>query len=386
MKFMKSGISLHDHSAKHDINAIDGTQATHATHDTNAKNATAVSPSTSVASAASATCATPAPPVTPLTGAFWNGYWLTLRPYLFFVSGAAGLIGLALAPGLGWGGMFAGFLAFFFAYGLGQALTDTFQIDTDSISSPYRPLTRGVISRAHVLTISLGGLAICSLVLALLNVYTLLPSALCVTGLITYTWFKRRWWGGPFWNAWIVALLPATGFLCGGARLQEIFGSGLLAAAMTSVFFSYAVFVLLGYFKDISADRATGYRTLPVVAGWHTSIQVSAFFAVASATAGITLLMLAGYPPGISYHLAGYWAGLLIWLFGIIQLARAHFMMAGLNSEDEAYRAILPAVRAFVLMHLGLAGVLLPPLLPAVIVIYGFFELALSVRPSEKQI
>ena len=51
----------------------------------------------------------PAPPV---SIAFWKGYWLTLRPYLFFVSGASGLTGLALAPGLGWGGMLAGFLAF----------------------------------------------------------------------------------------------------------------------------------------------------------------------------------------------------------------------------------------------------------------------------------
>ena len=36
---------------------------------------------------------------------------------------------------------------------------------------------------------------------------------------------------------------------------------------MAATFFGYANFVLAGYFKDIEADRATGYRTFPVVFG-----------------------------------------------------------------------------------------------------------------------
>ena len=76
---------------------------------------------------------------------FWRAYAITLRPYLFFVSGAAGLVGLAMTdlPPLAFG---AAFLAFFLSYGLGQALTDVFQRDTDALSSPYRPLVRGEIA------------------------------------------------------------------------------------------------------------------------------------------------------------------------------------------------------------------------------------------------
>jgi 4-hydroxybenzoate polyprenyltransferase len=73
---------------------------------------------------------------------FWRLYWVTLRPYLFFVSGAAGAVGLALSDAAGVT-FAAAFAAFFFSYGFGQAATDVFQIDTDSISSPYRPLTQG---------------------------------------------------------------------------------------------------------------------------------------------------------------------------------------------------------------------------------------------------
>ena len=63
--------------------------------------------------------------------------------------------------------------------------------------------------------------------------------------------------GGPFYNAWIVALLPIIGKMAAiGTRepLLNFFETGILIPIIISVFFSYANFVLMGYFKDISAD------------------------------------------------------------------------------------------------------------------------------------
>ncbi|MGD0485177.1 MAG: UbiA family prenyltransferase, partial [Gemmatimonadales bacterium] len=201
------------------------------------------------------------------SAAFRRAYLVTMRPYLCFVSGAAGLVGLALAPAVTARALGAAFAALFLTYGLGQALTDVFQTDTDALSAPYRPLTHGAIRKGDVLVVSLTGLGLCGAVLGALNLWTLPLSALGVAGLASYSYFKRRWWAGPAWNAWVVALLPAIGYLCGGARPEALLRSGDVVPAALSVFFSYAVFVLLGYFKDVSADRATGYRTLPVVAG-----------------------------------------------------------------------------------------------------------------------
>ena len=79
---------------------------------------------------------------TPLAPVFWRHYWTTLRPYLFFVSGISGLVGMALFPDLSGPRLALGFAALFISYGLGQAVTDVFQTDTDSISAPYRPLVR----------------------------------------------------------------------------------------------------------------------------------------------------------------------------------------------------------------------------------------------------
>ena len=47
-------------------------------------------------------------------------------------------------------------------------------------------------------------------------------------------------------------------------------------------FFSYTSFVLIGYLKDITADRETGYRTFPVVFGWNASAWINNIFVIFS--------------------------------------------------------------------------------------------------------
>ena len=256
--------------------------------------------------------------------------------------------------------------------------------DTDALSAPYRPLVQGKISRAHVLLVSLVGLSLCALVMALANTLTLALSGLAVLGLLTYTWFKRRWWGGPFWNAWIVAVLPVIGYLCGGASLWSALGDRALQAAVLSVFFSYAVFVLLGYFKDISADRATGYRTLPVVAGWQTSVAISSLFALLATLSSLALLdQLYSADAALS---ATAWASGAMWLTGVYLLVFAHPSMIRLGSEVKAHHAIGLAVRGHVLMHFGLAATVRPGLLLPVAAAYALFEVALARRPEAPQI
>ena len=318
------------------------------------------------------------------SAAFWRAYGVTMRPYLCFVSGAAGLVGLALAHDVGRSAFAGAFAALFLTYGLGQALTDVFQTDTDALSSPYRPLTQGRVTRAQVLAVSLTGLILCGLVLAALSLWTLPLSALAVLGLVAYTWFKRRWWGGPLWNAWVVAVLPAIGFLAGGGPVSALGSDRLLWAAMVSVLFSYAVFVLLGYFKDISADRATGYRTLVVVAGWRTAALVSlAFGAVAVAASAWLVFRLGAFDGAGGPSLA---VALPLWLAGAASVLGAHPYMLRLKGEGEAHRAIGWTVRGFVLLHLGESVVALPSLAVAALLFYGLFELVLARRPERSQV
>ena len=315
---------------------------------------------------------------------FWRAYWITLRPYLFFVSGASGLVGLAMVPTMGNAVFAVAFAGFFFTYGLGQALTDVFQTDTDAISSPYRPLTQGAISGRQVLIVSLGGLGICSVGFVVFNPWNLGLCALGVVGLATYTPFKRRWWAGPFWNSWIVALLPVMGYMCGGAEPRAIGSEPALWAACASIFFSYAIFVLIGYFKDISADRATGYDTLPVRYGWGVSVGVSAAFAALAVGASVVLLRRTGVlaePRALAA-----WVGLALWGLGVLGTALAHVLILRTRKEAETHLAIAFVVRGYVLLHLGEAVALRQELAGPALGFYALFELALATRPEQSQI
>jgi 4-hydroxybenzoate polyprenyltransferase len=311
--------------------------------------------------------------------AFWRAYWVTLRPYLFFLSGTSGLLGLALGDPLPPAAMAAAFLAFALSYGLGQALTDVFQTDTDALSSPYRPLVRGEISKTSVLVVSLLGLCGCTAVFAVLSPSTLALGGIAVLGLLAYTAAKRRFWAGPFWNSWIVGLLPAMGLLCASPTpAAAILHPGLTWAVGTTLL-GYSTFVLLGYFKDVEADRATGYVTLPVRFGRRLSVVVSVAAAVCGVLCSVLLLRAAGVPASLS-------PGVPLWLAGTALTLGAHLRILPTTRDEEAHPAIAMVVRGYVLMRLGEVVLLRSGLTLPAVAIYALFEIALLRRPCQAQI
>ena len=215
---------------------------------------------------------------------FWKAYVIQMRPYLLFISGIAGLAGMAISKTeqVEWWRVLIAFIPFFFGYGFGQALTDCFQTDTDKLSAPYRPLSQGIVSINSVLTVSIVGLFCCAIILYCMHFMSFILSCISVFGLATYSYIKRNFWfGGPFYNAWIVALLTIMGYFALSAPETRTFPIHLLPYVFVS-FFSYASFVLIGYLKDIDADKVTNYKTFPVVWGWNSSILLGDVFALAS--------------------------------------------------------------------------------------------------------
>ncbi|UCC83483.1 MAG: UbiA family prenyltransferase [Gemmatimonadota bacterium] len=319
-----------------------------------------------------------------LSREFVRGYVITMRPYLLFVSGIAGIVGLALAPGIPAVDTLLLAAAFFLSYGFGQALTDCFQVDTDSLSAPYRPLVRGDIRRRDVMIVSLVGLAAIGLTLALYNALNIPLAAVAVLGLATYTTFKRRWWAGPFYNAWIVALLTAIAYFAAlGAAGAGAEPSPALLATILCVFFGYANFVLAGYYKDISADRATGYRTLPVVAGMKVSTIVSDIFAAAGLTACVVALLASITGRGLG---AGHAVAALLFLGGVGTAVTAQLRLHRVRDEGEAHRAIAPVVHTFILQLAAIAGVQKPSWAPALLLYYVAYRAVMRRRPMKEQI
>lgn len=315
------------------------------------------------------------------TPRFARAYIVTMRPYLLFVSGAAGLVGLSFAPVMPLGRTAVAFAALFLSYGFGQALTDCFQTDTDSLSAPYRPLVRGVITRSQVLTVSMAGLSLVVIALCALNPWILVPGAAAVVGLLTYTTLKRTWWGGPPWNSWIVALLPMMGWLCGGGSLESLravllAGPRVFLTAVLAVFLGYANFVVVGYLKDISADRKTGYRTFPVVFGWQPAAVYGDITAALSAA--LTLWVVTQVGMGV-WSLVFFVAGAALHTFAQASVHRT-------SDEHAVGTPIAHGVRALVLYCMSVSAANRVGWVPALVIFYLFFELVLRLRPQEGQV
>ncbi|HUU52930.1 MAG TPA: UbiA family prenyltransferase [Candidatus Heimdallarchaeota archaeon] len=313
---------------------------------------------------------------------FWKASWLTMRPYLIFVSGAAGLVGLAFIESPNAARTLLAFFPLFISYGLGQALTDCFQTDTDAISSPYRPLVKGIISKKQVLGISLSGLLLGILILAYLNPFILILGVVAVLGLLGYTFFKKRWWAGPFWNSWIVALLPIIGKMTDKedylayVSQKAVYLSSAFIFAVAAIFFGYGNFVVMGYLKDITADRETGYRTFPVVFGWKATAIYSDILAVAAAVFTASALYKA--------HTNIF--GVSIFLVAIAVNAFAQIKIHLTRDESMAHGPIANVVRAFILYALAIVVTLKPEWLGFIAVFYLIFEAALKYRPEKTQV
>ena len=316
----------------------------------------------------------------PLERGFWKDYLITMRPYLLFVSGITGIAGLSLASRVTLPTFLVLGVVFFFAYGLGQALTDCFQMDTDSLSAPERPLVRGTIIREDVIEVSLGGLLVSAVVVVAFNPLNLAVAAMTIFGLLTYTWFKRRWWGGPWYNAWIVSLVVLLGYFAGaGAAGGSLTVGAPLLGTMFVAFAAYANFVLAGYYKDVGADRVTGYLTLPVLFGRRVSAFVSDGIAV-GALIGAGVTVLAGGWNSALWPAAPFLVG------GMAFSALAQLRLHRVQSDKAAYRAIEPVVHSYILVLAGLAAAHQAHWTPFLVAFYAAFVWTMKRRPIKAQI
>ena len=310
---------------------------------------------------------------------FWRAYLIHMRPYLLFVSGAAGLSGMAISPDkqVDIFTFVIAFIPFFLGYGFGQALTDCYQVDTDSISAPYRPLVKKEVSPKQVGIISVTGMVIISISLIYLNIYNALWGVLTITGLASYTYFKKNFWfAGPAYNGWIVTLLPVMGYMAmSDVGLGDLISKELLFLAILTLF-SYANFVLMGYLKDISADRATNYRTFPVVFGWNKTVLAGDINVLVSIIAGY---LLTGFDD--------------LYAFSVFVIASAIAIAGQLyahltrdKSEKNATFPIAATVRSFILWHIAVTLHFMPGWLLFSLIFYACFELILFIRPAKEQI
>jgi len=309
---------------------------------------------------------------------FWKSYLVQMRPYLFFISGFAGLAGMAVFPDFALNqhyNLFA-FIAFFFSYGFGQALTDCYQTDTDVLSAPYRPLSMGILSNQNVKIVSITGLVLVASVLVLHNWINIFLCLLSVIGLWTYTYFKKNFWfAGPFYNAWIVAVLVLIGYMASSEVKSLRTPHPVIFNVMIVTFFAYTNFVLVGYLKDISADSKTNYNTFPVVFGWVKTVWVADI---------ILMICTCFYFIYFTHNWQAIAFGILSLMVAVSGQVYAHLTRD--KTEKNAAFPILSTVRSFLLWHAGMICNFHPGLFLFCIVFYLLFEITVYFRPMQEQI
>jgi 4-hydroxybenzoate polyprenyltransferase len=156
-----------------------------------------------------------------------------------------------------------------------------------------------------------------------------------------------------------------------------------LVATLGVVFFGYANFVLSGYFKDISADKATGYNTLPVVFGLKVSAVVCdlfAFFALLACGFALSPMVI----PRGSYEIQ--WWPLVFAAAGLFLSVRAQILLHAVRSENGAHRAIALVVHSYILLLSSIAVSQKPGWGLALAICYCGYILTMRSRPVRQQI
>jgi 4-hydroxybenzoate polyprenyltransferase len=145
---------------------------------------------------------------------------------------------------------------------------------------------------------------------------------------------------------------------------------------MGSTFFGYAVFVLLGYLKDVDSDRQTGYQTVAVRFGRQSAVAASAVSAVASI--GFTAILVAGMPTNVVALVAG---GL-----GVLAMLVAHLLGWRVRADKDAWPSVVASVLGFVMLRAAEIAWLRPDLIWIAIGLVVLVGPSLVIRPNREQV
>jgi 4-hydroxybenzoate polyprenyltransferase len=153
----------------------------------------------------------------------------------------------------------------------------------------------------------------------------------------------------------------------------------LALAAMT--FAAYSNFVLVGYLKDVTADRQAHYHTFPVLFGRKRTAVVSHLWAAGAAGAATWLV---GRRAALAQPCSLLAVGVLA--FALLLAAKTQHMLHRSSREDQAHKPLANTARVFLLLHVAVVLSVTPGWLPVVVALYLAFELLLLLRPERSQI
>lgn len=196
-----------------------------------------------------------------------GGLFRITRPVNSITAGLAGALGYLMATGTLVPEVAFIVLTVALVTGAGNAINDYFDADIDRINRPSRPIPSGDVSRCHALVFAS--------VLFVLGIAASIPTnavciAIAVANSLLLVLYAARLKSTPLAGNILVAYLAGSIFLFGGA-LAGFDGLVRGLPVFLITFLAMLARELLKDAEDVEGDRASGARTLPILAGVGTT-------------------------------------------------------------------------------------------------------------------
>lgn len=156
----------------------------------------------------------------------------------------------------------------------GNLINDFFDVETDEVNRPERPIPSGRLKKKHALLISISLFLLSNILLAILDLNLLKLGLAAAFLLIIYTpILKRRPLIGNITVSLLLSLTVIVGALASGAFLD--LRNSVLPASL--IFFLCLPREILKDGEDFIGDRKAGMRTFPIVFSIRRTRQLVVF-------------------------------------------------------------------------------------------------------------
>lgn len=209
-----------------------------------------------------------------------SGLFRLFRFELPFAAGVCVILGELLALGKVptiWE-MALGFLSVFLISATSLILNDYFDLESDRINAPERPLPSGVVTKREVVFLSIAVTVLGLLAGGLLSFKALLVGILTWVVGFLYNWrFKKTGLPGNLMVSFSVGMT----FIFGGIAVGKPFEVTVWFFGMLALLINLGEEIAADA-MDVDGDRKAGSRSLPVLMGRENAIRISAilFFLV----------------------------------------------------------------------------------------------------------
>ena len=198
---------------------------------------------------------------------FVKAYIKSMRPYTFFITGFAGLLGMLLVnSSVSLAQKIMVFSLLFLSYGVNQVVNDLLGLREDKINAPKRPSVTGELNRAKAIYLTAIIFIFGAVLSYYFNPYALIIYLIGYFANFVYEYLKGVPLLGNLWFGLMITLTTFYGALAiTDLTIVNILNNHNLIYISFLILLSSSTLCYFTYFKDYLGDKAVNKKTLIVL-------------------------------------------------------------------------------------------------------------------------